>query len=193
MKRALAVVVVVLAAVAQAAPAREARVAHLTAALAQLRAGDPYALERALHEAIRTRCRTAASAATTSCMIGVARELCGSRSCLAAADIIITNQHAERDLVDEPTRMRLVRTSSDYHAAVLVELRARYAILAAELALARPEASLAAQIDRLCVERDRIARRCAPDAAACLASIPYQRCAAALVWFASTAPRGANP
>ena len=190
MKRAI-VVIGALAAVAHAAPAGEARVAHLAAALTELRAGDPYALERELHEAIRLRCRT--GGATTSCMIGVARELCGKRSCLAAADVIVTNQHAERDLVDEPTRMRLVRTSSDYHAAVLVELRARYAILAAELALARPAASLALQIDRLCVERDQIARRCASDAAACLGSLPYQRCAAALVWFASTEPRGANP
>lgn len=164
------------------------RVAHLEEALAQLRP-DPYALDRAIYDAVRTRCKPAApgGAIATACMIEVARELCRGK-CLAAADVIVTNQHAERDLLDEATRMRLVRSSTDYHAAVLAELRTRYAILATELVLA-PRASLAAQIDRLCVTRDQIARRCEPNAPACLGTIAYQRCAAGLVWFASTQPR----
>ena len=169
-------------ATAHAQPAREARVAHLENALAQLKSNDAVALDRALYEAIRTRCKPA----TTVCMIAIARELCGNRGCLAAADVLVTNQHAERDVLDEQTRMRLVRGSTDYHAAVLVELRARYALLAAELVLARPERTLAAQIDRVCVERDQIARRCEPGAVACLGTVAYQRCAAGLAWFVST-------
>ena len=171
------IIVLALATVAHA----DSRVTHLEQALAQL-ATDPLALDRALYEGIRTRCKTPA---TTRCMIDVAREHCSARNCVAAADVIITNQHAERDLLDEQTRIRLVRTSSDYHTGVLAELRTRYAILAAELVLAKP-APLATQIDRLCQSRDQIARRCAPDAPACLGTIAYQRCAAALVWFVST-------
>jgi hypothetical protein len=174
--RALLIVVVL------ATAARADRSAHLERALAQLAATDPIALDRALYEAIRMRCKVPAA---TRCMIEIAREHCAARNCLAAADVIITNQHAERDLLDEQTRVRIVRTAADYHTGVLAELRTRYAILAAELALARP-APLAAQIDQLCATRDQIARRCAPDAPACLGTIAYQRCAAALVWFVST-------
>lgn len=162
---------------------REARIAHLEAALAELAATDPVALERTVYDAIRTRC---GARPAVRCMIDVAREACAARGCLAAADVIVTNQHAERDLLDEPTRLRLVRTSSDYHAGVLAELRSRYVLLAAELALSPPDAHLASRIDRLCVERDRVARRCAPGAAACLGSLAYPRCAAALVWFVRT-------
>lgn len=171
---------IVLAVLATAAHAD--RTAHLERALAELAATDPIALDRTLYDAIRTRCK---APATVRCMIEIAREHCGAKRCLAAADVIITNQHAERDLLDEQTRVRIVRAAADYHTGVLAELRARYAILAAELALARP-APLAAQIDQLCATRDQIARRCAPDAPACLGTIAYQRCAAALVWFVST-------
>ncbi len=169
-----------LAGVAAAEPARDARVAHLAQALAELQA-DPRALERVLYDAGRARCGTTP---TTACLIAVAREVAPAR--LAAADVIVTNLHAEHDLLDQATRVRLVRTSSDYHTGVLAELRAKYAILAAELVLAEPDDNLAARIDRFCALRDQTARRCAPGAPACLGSIAYQRCAAGLVWFAST-------
>jgi hypothetical protein len=73
-------------------------------------------------------------------------------------------------------------------AAVLAELRAKYALLAAELVLVKPEATIAATIDKMCRERDQVARRCAPDQPACLGTIAYQRCVAGLVWFTSTQP-----
>ena len=105
--------------------------------------------------------------------------------CVAAADVVLTNQHAESDLVDEPTRIRLVRTSADYHAAIVRELAARQALLAAELVLA-PPAEAGARIEALCTRRDRDVHRCAPNAGGCVASLPYQRCAAGLVWFVAT-------
>jgi hypothetical protein len=179
-------IIVLLSSVAHASPSSDARVAHLAAAIAQLQAIEPYAFERELYDAIRVKCGTSPK---TACMIETARAACAQRGCAASADVIVTNLHAERALVDEPTRVRLVRTSTDYHAAVVAEVRKRYAILAAELVLAAPAASLAAQIDAFCVERDRVARRCAPGAPACIGSIAYQRCAAGLVWFTSTQPR----
>ncbi|HEY5924086.1 MAG TPA: hypothetical protein VIV11_20540 [Kofleriaceae bacterium] len=184
MKR-IAILVCVVT-VAHAAPSRDARIAHLAAALAQLRTA-PVALDREIYEAVRTRCKPPPNTApSVACMIGVAREICGKRGCSAAADVIVTNQHAEHDLLDDVTRMRLVRTGSDYHGAVIAELREKFAPLAAELALAKQDTSLAATIDRVCRERDQIARRCQPGAAACMATIAYQRCAAGLVWFVST-------
>jgi hypothetical protein len=165
-----------LASVAHASPAR---VAHLEAALGELRATDAFALERAVYEAIRKAC---GASPKLGCMIETARRRCTGAAC----DVIVTNLHAERGLLDEPTRIRIVRTTSDFHAATLAELRQVYAVLAAELVLSPPAPSLAAQIDRFCVERDRVARRCAPNAKACVGTIAYQRCAAGLVWFVAT-------
>lgn len=180
---------VVLALVLHTASARaetaSGRVAHIEKALAELKtSSEAVALDREIYEAVRLRCKPVALA----CMLTVARERCAQRGCMAAADVIVTNQHAEREVLDDLTRMKLVRTSSDYHAAVLVELRETvYRVLAAELVLARPAASVAARIDKLCVERDHVAaRRCERGAAACVGSVPYNRCVAALVWFVST-------
>lgn len=94
---------------------------------------------------------------------------------------MLTNQHAEYDLVDEKTRVRLVRTSSDYHAAITAELRAMFALLAAELVLAGDDGDLATRIDRFCATREAV--RCAPNARGCVPSLAWQRCAAGLVWF----------
>lgn len=169
--------------------ARGTRVAHLERALAGLRAlGDERtALEHELHEATRTKC--GATAPTTSCAREQALAVCASKpsrdDCLAAADVIVTNQHAANALVDELTRVKLVRTSTDYHAALAAELHALFALLAAEFALAVPgrDADLPARIDRFCSERDRAVHRCAPGARACVPSLAWQRCAAGLTWY----------
>jgi hypothetical protein len=187
----------------QGAPApyaEAARAAHLERALGTLRAlGDAgaRALELELHAAVRARCRPAGGRPpATGCMMEVARAACARRpdpaGCAAAADVLLTNQHAEDDLLDEATRRRLVSASADYHAAALAELRARHALLAAELALAAPDPDAAA-IDRFCVRRERTGTTCDPRAALCAPAMPWQRCAAALVWFvaASPAPGGA--
>jgi hypothetical protein len=196
--------------------ARDARVAHLERALAELRALGPArdAFELELHEATRVRCRPTATPASTACAIEVARAACSNRpdpaACAAAADVVITNQHAEHDLVDEQTRVRLVRTSANYHASILAELRAVFALLAAEFALAhggdatapserfREEpgerlriAALGAAIDQFCATRE--APRCASGARGCVPSLPYQRCAAGLVWYIASHPGADEP
>jgi hypothetical protein len=180
--------VVWLFGIADAGPyARDARVGHLERALAAIRAlGDGReAFELELHEATRVRCRPTAKPATTACAIDVARAVCAKRpdqtACAAAADVVITNQHAEHDLVDEQTRVRLVRTSANYHAAVLGELRAKFALLAAELALTNGADAAARTIDRFCATRE--APRCSPGSRSCVPGLPYQRCAAGLVWY----------
>jgi hypothetical protein len=179
--------------------AREARVAHLTTALDALRALGPdgrVAFERELHGATRAKCRATAKPAATACAIEVARGVCAGKpdpaGCAAAADVIATNQHAENDLVDEPTRVKLVRSATDYHAAVLAELDKIYALLAAEFALARPggDRELPARIDRFCAERDRETQRCAPGTRGCVPSLAWQRCAAGLAWYVARSGDG---
>jgi len=186
------VVLGVLARVATAEPtyAPAARVAHLRAALdglAKLGADSRHALEVELHDAVRTKCRAATTRASTSCLIEVGQAVCGAKPqqtmCLAVADVMLTNQHAETDLLDDATRMKLVRGSTDYHAAVNLALRAIYALLAAELALGPQAGDDATRIDAFCAGRDATVHACEPGAKACVASMAYQRCAAGLVWY----------
>jgi hypothetical protein len=108
-------------------------------------------------------------------------------ACMAAADVIVTNLRAANSWVDQNTRAQLVRSSTDYHAALAVELRKRYAALAAEL-VTRDTTQIASSIDRLCATRDREVHACAPGDAACVPSIPWTRCVAALVWFVGDSP-----
>jgi hypothetical protein len=107
-------------------------------------------------------------------------------ACTAAADIIVTNLRAANSWVDQNTRAQLVRSSTDYHAALLVELRKRYAALAAELVIGANGS--ATSIDRLCATRDREVHACTPGDSACVPSIPWTRCVAALVWFVGDSP-----
>ena len=188
------VILCALVASANAGPwARDTRVAHLNQALTVLRARDRATFERELHAATRLQCH--ATSPTIACARTQARAVCNMKSdkqaCLAAADIVLTNQHAANALVDELTRVKLVRSSTDYHAALLEELHGIYALLAAEFVLAAPGADtdVGARIDRFCAERDREVHRCAPGAKACVPSLPYQRCAAALVWYVAEGTR----
>ncbi|HEY0992432.1 MAG TPA: hypothetical protein VGD80_35510, partial [Kofleriaceae bacterium] len=131
---------------------------------------------------------------SASCVIAAARAACAAdpdRSrCAAAADVIVTNLRAANAWVDEATRIRLVRGSTDYRVALAAELRRRYAALAVELVVG-PEAvgsGDAGGIDRLCMQRDRALHACEAGDAACVPSLPWSRCVAALVWFIGGSP-----
>lgn len=175
------------------------RAAHIARALAALRAlgaGGRDQLDRALYTAARERCRSADATPAAHCLITAARAACAGDPdrprCEAAADVIATNLRGSTTLVDEPTRMQLVRTSTDYRVALAAELRRRYATLAAELALhggatGDPGAE-AASIDELCLHRDREVHVCLPGDRACVPSLPWSRCVAALVWFLAGTP-----
>lgn len=166
------------------------RAAHLRTALdtfSKLGAPGRSALELELYDLVRTKCRAGSTRAAPACMAEVGRTVCAAKAdraaCFAAADVILTNQSAEGDLIDNVTRMKLLRGSTDYHAAVNAELWKTYALLAAELALAPQGTDRAEQIHAFCAGRDRTVHACEPGAKACVPSLAYQRCAAALVWF----------
>ena len=168
---------------AAAEPDRTAYVGRALAAVRELGADRRASLDRALYDAARTRCHADAGPPTAACLVDAATAICaGDRRCEAAADVIATNLRAVNAWVDQATRFKLVRGSADYHAALAGELHRRYAALAAELAIAG--GSDAAAIDRLCSDRDRTLHVCRDDDAACVPSLPWSRCVAALVWFA---------
>ena len=148
-------------------------------------------LDREIYTAARARCRADAGTPAASCLIDAARATCASAPdrarCEAAADVIVTNLRGATALVDDATRIRLVRGSTDYHAALAAELHRRYAVLAAELVLGGAGGDARA-IDELCLRRDRALHACEPGDTACVPSLPWSRCVAALVWFVGGGP-----
>ncbi len=163
---------------------------YIARALAAVQALGPAGrdrLEREVYSAARTRCHAEAAPPAPSCLADAAAALChGDAACEAAADVVATNTRAADDWVDEATRARLVRSSTDYRAALAAELHRRFAALAAELALSGGRD--AAAIDHLCRERDRAVHACQAGDDSCVPSVPWSRCVAALVWFAGSTP-----
>jgi hypothetical protein len=163
------------------ASAEPDRVAYVTRALAAVRglgSDGRERLDREMYAAARASCHT-----DTACLVAAATAICGpDATCRAATDVIAVNLRAANDWVDEPTRVRLVRSSSDYRVALADELRRHFAALATELVLAGGGDDAVA-IDRLCRERDAVVHACRPQDAACVPSVPWSRCVAALVWF----------
>jgi len=191
------VLVTVLAALAVTAgftraAAADARSDYVTRALAAVRALGPQrdALDRDLYTASRTRCHGDTTTPATACLIAAATERCaGNADCTAAADVVITNLRSTTFFLDDVTRARLVRSSTDYHAALATELRHRYAALAAELVLAGgPSMGDGPAIDQLCRTRDRVVHACEPNDASCIPSLAWSRCVAALVWYVGGTP-----
>lgn len=198
MRRAIAALLLIAGA-AHAGIGRDARIATVARALAAVRglgADGRAALDRGVYDATRARCHTDTAQPTAACSIDAARDACATapdrRSCEAAADVIATDLRGVSDFVDDATRARLALGGTDYHAALASELHARYALLAAEFALA-PDGQEAAAIDSFCATRDRAPHACAPGDVACIPSLAWPRCVAALVWYVGGADGGGAP
>lgn len=192
MRRALLIVLVAAAAphpatAGDAVYARDARRAYIAQTLTDLRAMTAEArgsLEEALYLGARKTCRAAQGDAPLDCLVQMAGAVCAARpadqqaACRRVADVVVTNQRSETELVDEQTRIHLMNSSANYRVAMRQTLRKRYAELAAELVLERGAAgddrALAADIDAFCADRRR--------------PLAWQRCVAALVWYAGTDP-----
>jgi len=171
--------------------------AYVARALAAVRGLGPAGcdeLDRTLYAAARSQCHADSGTPTVQCLIGAARAACaagaggGDRArCEAAADVVVANLRSQTSLIDDATRIRLVRGSADYRAALAGELHRRYAVLASELVLAGAGDDEAQAIDALCAQRDRELHACQAGDAACVPSLPWSRCVAALVWFIGAA------
>jgi hypothetical protein len=162
--------------------ARDRRVAYLGRALSALRslgAGGRSALEEELHAGARRRCRADRRPPSVPCLLELADATCDARPaearapCHLAADVVLTNQLSENELVDEATRNRLVAGS--YRDGMRAALAARRRALAADMVLSpagRGE-DVAGRIDRFCASGSDLA---------------WQRCAAALLWYVAEQP-----
>jgi hypothetical protein len=169
---------------AHAGPDRGGYVGRALAAVRALGAEGRIKLDRALYEASRQKCRADVETPKPECLIEASRAICaGDASCALVADVIATNLRGTNELLDEATRVRILRKSPDYRSGLTAELANRYAVLAAELVLAGNRKEEGAAIDQLCVQRDREVRACEAGAKACMPSLPWSRCVAALVWY----------
>ncbi|HUH00756.1 MAG TPA: hypothetical protein VML75_02100 [Kofleriaceae bacterium] len=160
---------------------REPRVAYLERALGVLEAMAPSevtALEDALQAGARNQCKASYGQPPVSCLVQVARTYCEARpvaeraACHLVADLALTNQLGESELVDERTRIKLMNASGGFRAAMRAELRARYAGLTAEMTLTATGSTPAARVDEFCSGTRR--------------TLTWQRCAAAIIWYIGT-------
>jgi hypothetical protein len=167
----------------EAAPEAEARVAHLRTALEALEKTDE-AVRRGVERAVRARaegvCASDIPRLRVDCLAAAAGPICrgeGGR-CPALVDLVAAVVLAEERLVPERERLQLVagasgRTLSDAlrraAAALALDFRLR------SLAAGSP-AQLPTEIDRYCLRTAHETR------------LPWQACAAALVWFIGNHP-----
>src|SRR5262249_50609786 len=145
-----------------------------------------------LYNAARSQCHADTAQPTVDCLIGAAHAACASGGdrarCEAAGDVVLTHLRAQATLIDDATRIRLGRRRADHPAAPPARVHRRYAVLASELVLAGAGGDESQAIDALCTQRDRALHACLAGDAACIPSLPWSRCVAALVWFVGGAP-----
>ena len=161
---------------------------HALKALSQVSATQIARLRTGLLAHIATRCQGSKPRLVVRCVIEAANLLCpGSLTtshpttqarCKTIIDIAATNFLGESSFVPAAERTRLVETAEHFRVALDRELTRRYARLALSMMAAAPTgsltdspSSLARAIDGFCVSRAR------------QATLSYQRCSAALVWF----------
>jgi hypothetical protein len=156
------------------------RVAHLERLLAVVRASDAATRGRAeawVRALERGQCAAASERQAVECLIGAARRYCrrSGPDCPLLLDAVITNVLADRQLIPDARRYELMQGAPDPRAAVAAELRRLQGALAVDLRLrmgeADDDAELARHIDRFCL------------ISADATNLPWQACAASLVWF----------
>lgn len=182
---------------------RDRRASYIARALDALRAMEHQgldALERDLYLGGRKQCKADFGPPTASCLIALAGERCRQEpaarqtACRLVADVLITNQLGERELIDDQTRAQLMGRGTSFHQAMQDELLARYAELVARMALetgapaeartpgtGTPSTDLAGDIDDFCVDHARSHR------------MAWQRCVAAITWYITTETRSPTP
>jgi hypothetical protein len=186
--RRAAALILVVAAVAHAAPLEThgvaERVAHIRATLAALREARPEALEQAAEYARvleRSTCASGVERLKVECLMTAARRYCQKRGGAEAAqcpvymDVILGNVLADAQLIAPEQRYQIMRTHKDYRHALARELRRLKGTLAVDFRLRTSDAdddeTLARNIDHYCATTSDETNL----------SVPI--CVSSLVWF----------
>ena len=193
MSRALSLVV--LCALAAGAGAdethrAEARVAWLEHALAALRATPPAALAQAsdyAHVMSRSSCASAVERLKVECLMTASRQYCRkkgaeSERCQLDMDVIVATLLGDAQQISTEKRYQIMTHYKDYRRELARESRRLAGALAVDFRLRMGEsgndAAVARDIDRYCV------------ASGDENALPWQSCAASLVWFIATETGG---
>jgi hypothetical protein len=189
-RRALVVgLVLVACATARAAPREthgaEQRVAYLEAALEAIRASKTVALDHAI-EYVRVLDAGACVASTerleVECLMTAARRYCHGAAdaprCHAVLDVVIAKALADKQLLPPERRYQLGKHASDPRREVERELERIHGALAVDFRLrmgdSDADGDVARHIDHYCL------------VSADATNLPWQACAASLVWFLRT-------
>jgi hypothetical protein len=172
----------------------EARQQYLKRALEAITAADPRKLGDAANYVStmeRNTCQSTIPRLRVQCLIQAAAKNCRGldaerrEQCTLYSDIIVTNELAENRLIDEQRRYQIMQEHRDYRSALRSELRGIYGTLAAGLRVSKHYACKAGDIACLATAIDNY---CSDQADR--QDLSWQHCAAGLVWFIGTAPRG---
>jgi hypothetical protein len=172
----------------------EARRQYLKRALEAVTSADPQKLGDAANYVStmdRNTCRSTIRRLRVQCLIEAAAKNCRGleadkkEQCTLYSDIIVTSALGEKRLIDEEQRYRIMQQHRDYRAALRAELKGMYGALAAGLRVSEHYHCKPADVDCLATAIDNY---CSDQADR--QDLSWQHCAAGLVWFIGTAPRG---
>lgn len=168
------------------------RVAYLEEALAALRATPAETLAQATNYAqvmSRSSCASEVERLELECLMTASRQYCRKRGgeaqrCTIALDVIVAKLLGDAQLIPAEQRYQLMTTAKDYRRALADESRRLAGALAVDFRLrmgpAASDAELARAVDRYCLV--------ASDDNA----MPWQACAASLLWFIATESTGSG-
>lgn len=168
------------------------RVAYLEEALAALRATPADALAQATNYAqvmSRSSCASEVERLKLECLMTASRQYCKKRGgethrCAVDLDVIVAKLLGDAQLIPNEKRYQLMTTAKDYRRALAEESRRLAGALAVDFRLrAGPTTSdgeLARAVNRYCLV--------ASDDNA----MPWQACAASLLWFIASESNGSG-
>jgi hypothetical protein len=163
----------------------DARVQHIRAALAAVRAASATQLQQQSEYArvlVHGACASGLGRLKVECLMTAARRYCRAsasrEACALTMDIVLSNALADEQLIAPERRYQLMRAHKDWRRALAAELRRTQGELAVDFRLqagaAAADARAAESIDRYCLTTsDRT-------------GLAVPTCVASLVWFLST-------
>jgi len=187
----------------------ENRTLYISQALAGLRASRPEFLRnlyKYLYAIERNACRAPTEIMRVDCLIEAARQNCKQRNseraaeCERVSDVVITNRISEREFIPRAAAQKIMKatadkaksdliskTPTDPRAALLTELRGRYAELVIELATEVDEDMRIIDGERLPKTIDAYCVSHAPQR-----NLTWEQCASAIVWFIGTSGKASS-
>ena len=159
----------------------------LKKAMASVRQLDPETksnIENYVHNMAITACKGSAVSLQANCLMEAGERNCKQMkssmtpgACDAATDIAIVNRLSERFFLPASERYRVARSASNVKEAIKYEIQKRRAALATRFRLSDfySASKIETGLDNFCLKNAK------------LTDLPWQQCAAAVIWIIGTA------